>query len=691
MLTGIDIGGTFTDGVYIDEKGRKTVAKSLSTPQDGFIGGFLNCIEDMSKQAKKNPVDLLKSVRRFTHGSTIATNTVIEDTGAKVGVITTKGHRDVLKDMLGRGRITGRPIDDVYFVLLPKPEQITPDNLIIEVTERSDHKGAVIVKLNEVEAEKAIRTLLDRGAETLAVCFLWSFLNPAHEHRVKEIALKIKPNLFVSCSCDVVPKLGEYQRFTAAVVNSAIQPKSSAYIDGVINRLKTKYSFDKPLYIMACDGGVQPWNDLRNNPIYMLDSGPVGGMCAAEKVCAQLKEDNLVCVDMGGTSFDMGIVFNGNSEMKDTGIVKQWEYAISRYDIESIGAGGGSIAWYDTSLGAIKIGPRSAGGNPGPACYGLGGTEPTVSDADLVLGYLNPDIEIAGKKLNKKKAMEAIGMLGEKIGRGAEEMAIGIFDLVNEGMAGKVRSELIARGLDHRQFSMLCYGGAGPLHMTEIANLIGMKRSIVPQDASVFSADGLCFADVKCRNSKEVVYAEPWDMSVINADFAGITQDVILRVKATGIDSRDIEIRKILTMQFKGQFYQLRVPVTSKEISKEDLAKAKEEFVNTYASRYGKAALMPGANVLIMSEAIECVGKTVRIELSQGIEATKIAKDAIKSPRKMYSKKERGFVEANVYYGEKLLSGNKIKGPALIDFEHTTIRLGHGETGIVDEHLNIIV
>jgi N-methylhydantoinase A len=415
-------------------------------------------------------------------------------------------------------------------------------------------------------------------------------------------------------------------------------------------------------------------------------------MCGTEMISAQIKEDDLVCCDMGGTSFDMGVVFRGIAETKVTGTVKQWEYAISRYDIDSIGAGGGSIAWFDRSIGAIKIGPRSAGGNPGPACYGLGGTEPTVSDANLILGYLNPDIEIAGKKLNFKKAMETVGKLGEEIGRDAKEMAIGIFDLVNENMAGKVRSELIARGLDHRQFSLLCYGGAGPLHMTEIANLIGMKRSIVPRNASVFSANGLCLADIKCQDSKEVVYPEPWDVKAINDDFNEFQKRLIQKIRATGTDSKDIAVMRTFVMQFKGQFYSLKVAVaTSQEITKEDLARAKEDFISTYARRYGEAALMPGAVVIIMSEGVECIGRTVNIELASEIETTKIPKDAIKAPRKMYSKKERGFVQANVYYGEKLLAGNKIAGPALIDFEHTTIRLGHGENVLIDQHLNFIV
>jgi N-methylhydantoinase A len=691
LLLGIDIGGTYTDGVYIDKKGKPTVAKTLSTPQDGFVSGLFNCIQELARQVDLSPKELLKTLDRFTHGSTIATNIVLEGTGAKVGVITTKGHRDVLKDMLGKGKTTGRPVDDVYFVLLPKPEQVVPDELIIEVTERSDHKGAEIVKLNEEEVENAIRTLIDKGIESLAICFLWSFLNSAHEQRAKEIALKIKPDLFASCSCDVVPKLGEYQRFTATVLNSMVYPKSAAYINTITDRLKAEYDFDKQLQIMSCDGGILPWVELQNTPLYMIDSGPVGGMSVAEEVCAQVQEPNIVAIDMGGTSFDLGLIVNGISEIRDTSVIRQWEYAIPRYDIESIGAGGGSIAWCDEDIRAIRIGPKSAGAMPGPACYGRGGNEPTVSDASLLLGYLNPRIMIEGKKLNKEQAIKAIGKLGKKIGKDTEEMAIGIFELTNEIAGGEVRSALISRGLDYRKFVLLCYGGAGSLHMTEIAKVVGIKQCIVPPNSSVFSAIGLCVADVKVRSSKEVIYPEPWDAGTINSDFAEMEKQLLAKIRAAGASKESINIRRKLIMQFKGQFYQMRVPVTSGELTEENLAEAKEEFVNIYTSRYGRAALIPGATVTILSEESECIGKTPKVELLVRKESTQVPAKAVMRPRRIYAGKVTGFVEAEVFNGAELLAGNKIIGPAMIDFPHTSIRLGPGETGVFDKNFNFVV
>jgi N-methylhydantoinase A len=691
MLLGIDIGGTFTDGVYIDRSGQRIVAKTPSTPQDGFVNGFLSCIESISAQLNKSPRELLQTVERFSHGSTIATNTVIEGTGAKVGMITTKGFPHVLKDMLGTGRVTNVPPEDFYNAILPKPEQVIPQELITEVTERVGRAGEVIVKLNEKEAEKAIRALVDEGIEALAVCFLWSFLNPAHEHRVKQIALKIKPTLFVSCSCDVIPRIGEYQRFVATALNCIVQPRSAAYIDIVSRKLRDEFGFDKPLHIMCCDGGIRSWNEIRDIPIFMIGSGPVGGICAAERISGQIKETHVVAVDMGGTSFDIGLIVGESSLMKDISFVKQWEYTAPMCDIQSIGAGGGSIAWYDENARVIRVGPQSAGATPGPIYYGLGGTAPTVSDADLILGYLNPNIEITGKKLDKAKATVGLANLGKKIGRGAEEMALGIFEIVNETMAGRMRSELISRGLDYREFVLLCYGGAGPVHITEVARVVGIKRCIVPTNAAVFSAEGLSLSDFKVKSMKEVVYTEPWDAGKLNVGLTALEKDAKLKIKATGISDKDIIVKRAFVMLFKGQYYELEVPVPSKELNDNDLAEIRQNFTRIYSDRYGEASLIAGASVNIFRLVVDCIGKTVKLELPVEQKVAQIATGTLQQSRKMYDKKEGGFITTKVYNGDKLAPGNRIEGPALIDFLHTTIRLGQGETCEVDERRNFII
>jgi N-methylhydantoinase A len=691
MLLGIDIGGTFTDGFYIDKQGSKTEVKVLSTPQDMFVGGFFNCLEEIARNINQNETEILRTVQRFTHGSTIATNTVIEGTGAKVGMITTKGHRDVLKAMLGGGKSAGRPIDDIYNFLLPRPEPIVPDDLIMEVSERIDHKGEVIVKLNRKESEKAVKALIRKGIDTLAICFLWSFLNPAHEHEVEKIARDIKPDLFVSCSADVVPMIGEYQRFTATALNCMVQSRSAMYVDELQSRLKAEYNYERQINIMCCNKGIRPWSELRHAPVFMMDSGPVGGLCAAEEITQFLKEPNVIAVDMGGTSFDLGIIVDGSSLMKDRSIAKQWEYAISRSDIESIGAGGGSIIWYDDEMKTIKVGPRSAGGRPGPVCYGLGGIEPTISDADLVLGYLNQEIEIAGKKLDSERALKALGKLGKRIGKNPEEMAVGAFNLVNELMAGRVRSEMIGRGLDYRQFLLMCYGGAGPIHMTEVARLIGINRCIVPANASVFSAYGLCSADFRIEGIKEVNFTEPWEVEEINATFTALEEEATRSVRAAAGGQTKISIQRKLAMQFKGQFYQLEVPVPTKDLNEEDLVEIRERFIKTYNSRYGEASHIPAAIINILCAKVGCIGQTKKLAFAPQVKQAGIPVKAHLAPRRIYDKESDGFVKAQVYNGEDIVSGSEIQGPALINFHHTTIRLGKGERAVVDANRNFYI
>ena len=691
MLLGIDIGGTFTDAFYIDDKGTKKEIKVLSSPEDMYVGGFLNSIKETAKTLSLTPKELLSGLNRLTHGSTIATNTVIEGTGAKVGVITTKGHKDVLKIMLGRGRVTGQPIDEIYNFLLPRPEPIVPNNLIIEVSERIDQEGTVLVKLNEKEVEEAVKVLLEQGVETLAICFLWSILNPTHEHTAKGIASKVKPDLFVSCSCDVAPMLGEYQRFTTAALNCLVQPKSSNYVGTVVDQLHEQYSELQSFFLMSCNKGIRSWEDLKEVPVYMIDSGPVGGLCAAEAAAKYLKKPNMIAIDMGGTSFDVGLIVNGTSLMKDYGVARQWEYAIPRCDIETLGAGGGSIVWVDPATKGLKVGPKSAGAHPGPACYGQGGIEATVSDADLLLGYLNPHIEISGHKLDHFKAEEAIGRLAFETGLTKTHTALGIFTIVNEIMGGRVKSEMIGRGLDYRQFWLLCYGGAGPIHMTEIAKVIGLKRCVIPANSSVFSASGLCSADFRIGCQKEVLYTEPWNPDQIQRDFVEMEKEASNQIKTSGKKDLTIRMERSFSMQFKGQFYQLTVPVPSKDLNGEDLSQIKNDFIKLYTSRYGDASSIPGAEVYICSIRTDCVGEVLKFETIPTPLSKDIPAGASLPSRKIYDKEVGGFIDAKVYKGENLVPGNKLEGPCMIDFIHTSIRLGQGERAQIDEKNYFIV
>jgi len=693
MLLGIDIGGTFTDGYYVDEKSKVTTVKALSTPEDDFVTGFFDCLEEIASRVGKNGNELTQGLARLVHGSTVATNAIIQDRLAKTGVITSKGHKDVLKEQLGRGRSMGRPADDCLKVILPKPEPIVPTELTEEVSERVDHKGKVIVGLNESEVENATRSLLDKGVEVIAICFLWSFLNPSHEVRAKEIVNKIKRDIFITCSHEVVPKLGEYQRFTATVINALVQPVTSAYVEKVRSRLEGPYGYRKPFYVMGCDGGLRSWEEVKTLPIYTIGSGPVGGAAACKSLSDRIHEPNLIGMDMGGTSFDVAIISKSTPLMKDTSVVKQYEYFISMCDVTSVGAGGGSIAWYDEVGRTIRVGPQSAGASPGPACYNLGGTEPTVTDANLILGYLNPKIKISGKKVDKERAVQAMTRLGKRIGKDAVGMASGVFDLVNEEMGLKVRSEMISRGLDYRLYKPVSFGGAGALHLTEILRLLGTKTGIVPSHAAVMSASGVCHSDLRVETTKEVVYEEPFDPQQINTDFAELESSARAKLRTAGISEEDIVIERGFDMKYHLQFHKLMVPVSATgELTNENLGAIVSEFDRIYSSRYGEVALIPEVMREITVVRLIATGSILKIQpLTSPTMTERVPDEAVLTPRQFYSKEKYGFVESKVYDGTKLVPGNKIVGAALIDFPDTTIRLAKGDRATVDRYHNFNV
>lgn len=693
MLAGVDIGGTFTDGYYIDEKLNITTAKALSTPEDDFLSGIFNCIEELARGANKSPTELMRSVVRFAHGSTIATNAIIQDKVAKAGMITTKGHKDVLISQLGVGKYKGRPPEERLNPLNPKPPCIIPEELIEEVAERVDSVGEVVVGLNENEVEKAIDKLLNKGVEVIAVCFLWSFLNPSHELRVKEMINKIKPDMFVSCSHSVIPKLGEYQRFTAAVVNGMIHPILSAYMKGMKKGFESKYDFVKPIYIMGCDGGIRILGEIEKTPIVTIGSGPVGGLIYASSLCDVLRQPNIITTDMGGTSFDMGVIINGMPAIRETSLVNQYEYFMPALDNISLGTGGGSIAWYDEVGKRLRVGPQSAGAAPGPACYGIGGTEPTVTDANLVLGYLNPEIMIKGKRISRDKAVESMRPLGKVLDKDPVEMAVGIDEVTNNIMALAIRSEMIARGLDYRKYILLCFGGAAGLHVSEIARIVGIKRCILPQSAAVLSAAGLCSADFKIEVRKEVLYLEPFNLKELNADFAELEEEAKARIRASGVEEEDVVIERGLEMKYHLQYVQLRMPTPflTGEISEEAVTKITKEFDNIYSERYGEVSLLPAALREIATVVVTGVGKVPQVKLAPERLVERIPAEAVTAPRQIYSKETGGFVGAKTYDGTKLLPGNKVEGSAVIDFPDTSLMVSRGDVATLDEYRNIVM
>ena len=448
---GVDIGGTFTDCVLVDRQGNHRSAKVLSTKDDP-VAGVLAGLSRLAETAGVDLTAMLRQTERFGHGTTIGTNAVLERRGARVGLVATAGHGDALAMMRGAGRVAGRPIERVFSVhgsRLPAP-LIVP-GAVIEVQERIDASGKVVAELDtDAAVGRITRMIAEYELDSVAVALLWSFANPAHE---KALAQAI-PEVFVSLSSEVSPRLGEYERTVATVLNGYVGPASSRYLSELESRLAT------PLLVMQSSGGVLPASAA--TPLGTINSGPAGGLIGVASLAGAYGHDHVVGTDMGGTSFDLGLVIDGKPVVAEQNVIDQYTYRLPNLDVRSIACGGGSIAWFDEATGGLRVGPASAGSEPGPACYGRGGAEPTVTDADVVLGLVRADTFLDGRMpLDRDAAVAAVGRLAGRLGLTVEETAAGIVRINNMQAATVIRQQTLERGLDPRDFVLYAFGGAG--------------------------------------------------------------------------------------------------------------------------------------------------------------------------------------------------------------------------------------
>src|SRR3989475_1183185 len=461
-IIGIDTGGTFTDCVVMDADGRIVTAKAASTPDD-FSEGVMESLRLAGERLGITTDALLSDTARLALGTTVGTNAMLQRRGARVGLITTKGHRDVIHIMRGVRGVPGlNNVQVLHFPESGKPDPIVPKPLIAEVSERVDCKGQVVVELNEAEAEQAIARLVAKGVEAIAICFLWSFKAPEHERRVKQMVERLAPGVFVCCSADLIPRWGEYERTVATVLNAYLGPVMSRYLDRLESRAQAA-GLRYPLQVMQCGGGVIPAAESARRAFLTLDSGQVAGVLASQYLGGIIGAKHIIATDMGGTSFDVGLIWDGQPVASYQSVVHQYEYFVPRIDIRSIGSGGGSIIWIDEASGTMRVGPISAGAQPGPACYGRGGIQPTVTDADLVLGYIDPDNFLGGRlRLDRNRARASLEPIATRLGLGLVESAAGAARVVEHQMADLIRKATVQKGYDPRDCVVFAYGGGGP-------------------------------------------------------------------------------------------------------------------------------------------------------------------------------------------------------------------------------------
>ena len=569
-LVGVDVGGTFTDLVLFDAgAGRFRVVKTPSTP-DGHADGVFRAVE------RAVPGEAAR-VARFSHGSTIATNTVLERRGARLGVLTTAGFRDVL--VVGRGNRVR-----LYDVKATRPEGLVARPDIIEVDERLDAAGAVLRPLDEEGVAAACRTLAARGVEAVAICFLHSYADPAHERRAGEIARRLLPGASVSLSSDILPELREFERFSTTALNAYVAPATARYLEDMRTGLR-KMGIRAPLQVMGSNGGIWTAERMAERPVNAMLSGPAGGVAAATILARSLGVPDFIAYDMGGTSTDTCLVRGYRQEMATEGRIGPFPNRAPQIEINTVGAGGGSIASVGPG-GFFEVGPRSAGARPGPACYGRGGVEPTVTDANVVLGRFRPSDALGGEiAIDIAAAEAAVGRIAERLGLGLERAAEGILDVAVARMTASVKEISVMRGLDPRDFALLAYGGAGPLHAAAVAAELGIAKIAIPPLPGAFSALGLLIAERRHDASRTLATAlSEARIEDIEAVLRPLRARARAALVADGLEESRVRLETVLDMRFEGQAFELSVPVDGALDSTEALA---ARFREAYLERYG--------------------------------------------------------------------------------------------------------
>src|SRR3954469_25033324 len=560
-LVGIDIGGTFTDCAIVDGAGRLLTTKVPSTPPD-FSRGMMDALDAGAKALGLGMDDFCRDIAFLSHGTTVGTNTIIQKRGAKVGLITTRGHEDAIHIMRGSRGYNGRDIRKVvHFPETSKPAPIVPKRLIRGISERVDCLGEIVVSLNEKEAAPAIQELLKEGVEAIAICFLWSFRNPTHENRVKEMVQRLAPKVFVTTSVDIAPKWGEYERVTATALNAYLGPVMGGYLQRLDQSLRG-LGYSHGLQITQCGGGTVPVARAGEAPLLTLDSGPVSGVTACMFLGNAMGEKNVITTDMGGTSFDVSIIHDGKPAYSFISNTDQYEYFLPKVDLQAIGAGGGSLIRVQPEKRTMTVGPDSAGAFPGPVCYGRGGTVPTVTDAQLVLGYLDPENFAGGRMvLNKKAAADAIAALGAQIGMSAVECAAGACRIVELHMADIIRKVTGEKGHDPRDFVLFAFGGAGPAHAGVFARELGVRKVIVPQRkaASTWWAFGAAAADVLHIFEHTEIMPTPVPAKRVNAHLDDLQAKASRLMKHEGIEEKRQRFEFSLDVRHKGQINEVEI------------------------------------------------------------------------------------------------------------------------------------
>lgn len=671
----IDVGGTFTDCLIMDGEGNLSAYKAPTTPRDP-TEGLLESLRKAAGAQGKGLRQFLSEIEVIIHGTTLATNALLTGRGAKVGMITTKGFRDVVEARRGYKNIR----TSMYNLFVPPYKPIVPRYRRLGVTERIVPDGSVLVPLDEGEARDAIERLAAEGVEAIAVCFLHSYVNGQHEKRVEQLCReRFDGGVHVATSHAVLPIWGEYERFSTTVVSAHIGPIVSRYLERLEARLG-ELGFRGSLLIVQADGLVQSAVASRSRAVALVGSGPAAAPTGAVQWGKAIASGDLISVDMGGTSFDVCLIRDGQIPTTTEGWVGDERVAMKMVDIHSVGAGGGSIAWID-SLGLLRVGPQSAGADPGPACYRRGGVEPTVTDADVVLGYIPTDYFLGGEiELDGALAREAMGKVAGPLGMGEVQAAEAIYRTVNAFMADQITEISTKRGLDIRDFALVVGGGAGPVHGASIAEVLGIPTVVIPRYSALYSAYGMFAMDIGREYVRSyIVRAPEAELDRIRELYEQMQRQAVEELAASNVQAGQVQFRRTVDMRYVGQFHEVEVPLPEVPSSREDIERVVQAFHARHRQMYSFDLPFRTAEFMFFRLKATVAGPERRMA---SIEAGGTdPSGALKRVRPCYFGGR--WIQTPCYDGDRLKAGNVIEGPAIVEERTTTV--------VIPEHFQCTV
>ncbi|MFX0194640.1 MAG: hydantoinase/oxoprolinase family protein [Candidatus Hodarchaeota archaeon] len=679
---GLDVGGTFTDAAIIDEETGEFQSFKFPTTRDP-IDGVIECCRIAATGYGIDMRKLFLHTSHIIHGTTVATNTVIQRKGVKTGLLCTMGHNHIL----WKGEANK---EDVFNHKIPFPETLIPVYLCQEVKERMNSEGEIVVPLDEESVLAAIQKFKKWKVEAIAVSLLWSIVNGKHERVTKEIIEREWPGISPSISSEVEPTIREYPRTCCVVLDAMLKPIITDYIKNFDNRLREN-GFRGEWYTVTSSGGLVTPSELSLKPVYTLYSGPSIGPLAGLFFATGKQVENIVIIDMGGTSFDVSTVIEGMIPMTKNARIGPYPTGLTSIEVLTIGAGGGSIGWVDPG-GLLHVGPQSAGAHPGPACYATGGKEPTVTDANLVLGYLNPNYFLGGQmKINPKLSWNAIEeKVARPIKQGVEQAAVGIHRVVNENMVAGILEMTVRRGIDPREFLLIGGGGAAALHAARLARELGIRKILIPKGAPVLCAIGMLNGDISFSfSASNYTQTNQFNFESVNVLLAELEEKARTFLIRSETSHMKIRFEYYVTARYPMQVSELEIPLAQSRVTPEMILQLERDFHNTYEKRYGICDRK--SHIELVDWRVVGIGHLSKIALQEKQLGGKDPSNAFKGRRRAYFEEDGQFIETPLYDGNKLVCGMEIDGPAIVEDALTSTLVIPGSVFRVDEFGSYVV